>query len=376
MSKRRRNAAALDAQVREEIAQRNVAFLAARGEPLAFIHSGFSHVDGSSLSAHGGLDTVMLCDGIAVGMHAGDAAMSAPITVQLGLDAADTKRAQKYADMMRAFPSLAGSAFPTHDELITFEPLCAFISMCVHRWPAASVQQMSLAQLVDLVQRPQRRATAAASPYMVAVACVACDIARASTWTVANMGRLSHWMLNACMWDCVLPLTLKVRAASAVTTQNTDDVLMGLLEVARLADMPVTTHGCTALLPYIGAYMDRLYQQRAFAQAPARAVLSRALASLHGMDQAVVFARTSDALDGLCLPVKALVPAPTLLFDASCVMSDAAAIDLTRQQQLLAAEAECYAWMFVCASVCTGHLQLAPFSLAAPWAEHPALLFD
>ena len=350
------------------------AFFAARGEPSVFISSGFSHVDGSALSAHGDVDMATLSDGVLSDAEAVAAAAAAgPIMVQLGLDAVNTVRAAEYAAMMRAFPALEGSAFPTPAQLACLDPLCEFISMRVHRWPAASVPCMSLAQLVDLVCRPGS-ATAAATPYMVAVACVKREIAQTSTWTVANMGRLSAWMLHACMWDCAVPATLKTRTSTRITPRGIEDVLAGILEVARLANMPVLTHGCTALLPFAGAYMDRLYAlpDDDYTPVPVCELLAHMLEACPDLVQALVLARTSDVLDGLCLPVKACAPTPTVLFDFPELLASNAlarsADEHALRARLLQTELEQYAWMFVCACVHTGHQKLSSFCLQTSWA--------
>ena len=181
------------------------------------------------------------------------------------------------------------------------------------------------------------------------------------------------------MWDCVVPSSLKTRAAIAdITSRGTDEVLTAILEVARLADIPVLTHGCTALLPYVGAYMDALYALPhegvdTCATVPVRELLARMLEAYPGLAAVIVLARTSDVLDGLCLPVKACAPTPTLLFDHLELCSGAAVSDDVdthdARTRLLHTEFEQYAWMFVCACVHTGHRKLSPFCLAVPWAE-------
>lgn len=360
---------------RQQDSRNYAAFFAARGEPAVFINSGFSHVDGSALSAHASMDMLTMSDGLLSDAEVVSGGASLPIVVQLGLDAENTARATEYASLMRLFPALEGSAFPTAAQLACFEPLCDFISMRVHRWPAASVPCMSLAQLVDLVCRPGS-ATAAATPYMVAVACVKREIAHVATWTVANMGRLSAWKLHASMWDCVVPHSLKARTTvTAVTTRGTDDVLTAILEVARLANIPVMTHGCTTLLPYVGAYMDTLYTlPKGSVDActvPVCMLLSRMLETYPDVASALVLARTSDVLDSLCLPVKACAPTPTLLFGHLdlCSILNLEELDAARAARmgLLQAEFEPYAWMFVCACVHTGHRKLTPFCLSKPW---------
>ena len=281
-------------------------------------------------------------------------AASTPCKIVVNVDAL-TEAQQAVLSALHArlaeFPCLDGGITPSAHSLDAYGMLLAWLR--ANLFLTGDAFELDLQQLLNIVHATGD--LTAATPITLAAACVELGIADtpSASWNASNMSRLSRWRVRACMWDLRSCRSLRGYNMYADTARRA--FYEGIIEHARHVGFAVHTHGHAGVLHIVREYYEL---QRAEAPPSSTRVMKTALDvavhmfSLVRNALALVQARSSEALDGLAVPLRALPPrwtrvsAGLLDFVTRALPTDSIEPEHATELRALAKP---YAWLFACA---------------------------